>query len=987
MNKNCKHIRWIQFVVLYVLVALVTTSYAAINYWDGDTSTSWFDGANWSLGTVPGLGGDVQISSGTTYAPTLTNETGALNSLVLDSGQTLTVSGWNSKIDATTVTIVGTITHLENNVTTTNGEGQWVPLHRILLDGSNITIAASGEINADYLGYPPGAGPGAGGGIYGAAAHAGDGVRAYGGDTPGVAYGDPAAPEQPGSGGGDYVNSRQAGGAVKIIAEGTLTIDGEIRANGQNCVSAHGSGGSGGSIWLVCHTLAGASSGLVTVNGGNGSYYGSGASAGRIAMHYDTTAQAALPRPAVRFSAKYGTWDVGRNTGNLHPASIGTLYLPDSLFVTNTVLDGQRFQYTQLVIPEFTSWASASLTMDDCILAFPEGFDLDVSGDLIVTNGGGLYLFPSPVSDPLTEDGMLVNIGGNLLVYSDSWIHPYSAHTNGATVRFSITSDLIVAAGGGFIADDVGYDADNGPGCVVGGTGYSGAGHGGVGGGGFRKSPSGTTYGNPANPILPGSGGQGTKGGYGGGSIRLEVGGKAEIHGLLSAKCGKAVAADGPAGSGGTISIECETFQGSNSGLLRADGGWGNAQGGSGGGGRIAVMYDPVAQAGLGNPQPPVRFSTHAYKRSSVVAPARHAEMGTVCFPDLTLLTVAPTASLSLVDYRFWYTRLVVLNGFAAFAPASLIISNCVFTLPDGMDLDIAGDLTLASGGTLPSDLSVETAGAYGPAGPLGGLYIESIKTNTLYGARLDVGGNLRIGSDAWIFPGTCGTNGAVVGIKVGGDVVVDAGGGINANYTGYYTQLGNANGPGAGQDHYLGGGGYGGIGGGTYGGTNYGIAELPFELGSPAGWQKYEPNVSGDGGGAIHLLANGTLTINGTLTADGGNGRYYRGGAGSGGSIFLSCQDISGTGMLQANGGNSAYATGDSYGGGGRIAVWYGDAPNQVEARIATTNVSKLVFSYPYVGFSGDLDVLKGGGTGAGNGTRGFYRVSSPRGTLIYIR
>jgi len=307
--------------VTFILMAVPAVSQAVVNAWDGDTSTNWSDGGNWSAG-VPVDGADVSISSGTTYAPTLAGASADLSSLVVDSGQTLTVSGWSSTIQATNLTIAGTITHLTNNVTTTNALGEWVPIHRVLIDGSNVTIAAGGKINTDYLGYPPGAGPGAGGGSYGAAGHAGDGIRAYGGHAPGSAYGDSAAPEQPGSGGGLYVYSRPAGGAVKIIASGQLTVDGEIRANGQNAYTTHGSGGSGGSIWLDCHTFAGSATGLITVNAGNGNYYGSPGSAGRIALYYDETDQAGLPqpRPPVRFSGKGG--NRGLVVHSRSPASI-----------------------------------------------------------------------------------------------------------------------------------------------------------------------------------------------------------------------------------------------------------------------------------------------------------------------------------------------------------------------------------------------------------------------------------------------------------------------------------------------------------------------------------------------------------------------------------------------------------------------------------------------------------------------------------------
>lgn len=67
-----------------------------------------------------------------------------------------------------------------------------------------------------------------------------------------------------------------------------------------------------------------------------------------------------------------------------------------------------------------------------------------------------------------------------------------------------------------------------------------------------------------------------------------------------------------------------------------------------------------------------------------------------------------------------------------------------------------------------------------------------------------------------------------------------------------------------------------------------------------------------------------GTVTLNGTITADGGSGVSYSGG-GSGGGIHVVCTRIRGAGgLLSANGGSGAISSGaGGGGGGGRIAVW----------------------------------------------------------------
>jgi hypothetical protein len=80
-----------------------------------------------------------------------------------------------------------------------------------------------------------------------------------------------------------------------------------------------------------------------------------------------------------------------------------------------------------------------------------------------------------------------------------------------------------------------------------------------------------------------------------------------------------------------------------------------------------------------------------------------------------------------------------------------------------------------------------------------------------------------------------------------------------------------------------------------------------------------------GSGGGAIHLNAAGTLTVNGTISANGATGGTYSGsygaGGGAGGSIWLTANEMVGNGIIRANGGAGGnVSTGGGGGGGGRI-------------------------------------------------------------------
>lgn len=122
--------------------------------------------------------------------------------------------------------------------------------------------------------------------------------------------------------------------------------------------------------------------------------------------------------------------------------------------------------------------------------------------------------------------------------------------------------------------------------------------------------------------------------------------------------------------------------------------------------------------------------------------------------------------------------------------------------------------------------------------------------------------------------------------------------------------------------------GGYGGdSSGGILGGGSYGSIVNPVTIGSGASGYH---NTGGYGGGAVKLVVAGTLTVNGTISAKGGDGDVYGGtyggGGGSGGSIWIVATSLLGdAGNIIADGGN---AGGNNVkgggGGGGRVALYY---------------------------------------------------------------
>ncbi|MCK5082737.1 MAG: hypothetical protein KAR31_07500, partial [Candidatus Omnitrophica bacterium] len=173
------------------------------------------------------------------------------------------------------------------------------------------------------------------------------------------------------------------------------------------------------------------------------------------------------------------------------------------------------------------------------------------------------------------------------------------------------------------------------------------------------------------------------------------------------------------------------------------------------------------------------------------------------------------------------------------------------------------------------------------------------------------------------------GTNGSGVIINAT-TVTVDNGAKISADKLGFS----EGEGPGAGGDAvYAGGAGYGGSGGDgassdDQSGSTYGSATQPTALGSGGGDDTNDTEKGGAGGGAIKINATETVTISGTISADGGNYAGHQPGGGSGGSIWVIADTLAGAGSITANGGNghTDYSGG---GGGGRIAFYFSSYNN----------------------------------------------------------
>ena len=806
--KNCN--KWLGLIMGLALAGAVPAVVrAGVKTWLPISGTNvWAVDGNWSGGTMPVAGDDVVITNPnvSVVISAGTPASGWLNSVLVGNAASLVFSNWNSALSATNITVdsQGTVTlpkEFINSATKNN----------IYLVCANLLVKSGGTINADYKGYacgndiPGGAigsgqkGDGPGGGPTDGWTGQGASYGGQGGGmtrTPTFAastnYGSASMPFDPGSGGGGggYGGSPlglggRGGGAVRIEATGSVTVNGTITAKGEACTSQGGGGGSGGSIYIACNTFAG-NNGVVRADGGGAegaSGGGGNGGGGRIAVVYNPSSQSNQAAPSVVFSALPGMSTVATST---MLGDAGTLYFPDASLFSILITNVQGHVYG------VTSWSPDSLTMSNVWVGFnEEGFQLtvtnglqligpsckmelggsvftntswsnpqdlrllrysgtqpsvlNVGGSLTLTNSAKFYVYGAQTNGVAPTYGALVSVTGDVVITTNCWIYPYSHPTNGGSALFRM-SNLTIAASistkdAGINADTKGYRAGapatvgSGPGAGKNTT-SSGATGGGYGGRGGKVG--GMPYGVANAPTDPGSGGGGTyyyaagslgQGGAGGGLVRIEAAGTVSVNGLISANGEDGSVTSVGGGSGGGVYIVCRNLSG-DFGAITVNGGKGDASFaacGGGAGGRIAVIYtNAVDQTSL----PGLTFAA-GYGLGG--AAPYNGELGTIYFPDMRLL--AETMS---------HTGVWLLPAYATWSPNSLTVSNgCLRFNAEGFRLNVTNDVVIS-----------------GPSG------------------RLELGGNTSTNLLQWIlFPYSEMSNGPAM--NVGGRLVLTNGGSL----------------------------------------------------------------------------------------------------------------------------------------------------------------------------------------------------------------
>ncbi|MBW1860471.1 MAG: hypothetical protein JRI70_10515, partial [Deltaproteobacteria bacterium] len=511
-----------------------------------DVDGMWSTPLNWSTDAVPVAGQSVAFNTTSDTDCTVDTMVDNLASISLNYGYNSTVTlnancvGGSNELTLTGALTVNSGTLLCKADTTVINEasgGDVVTPHGqgMVINAANVAVGEDGHISADFQGFLTTEGPG--GAIHGGGGYGGRGGSGNGGVI-GLTYGSLSQPTALGSGGRYYSVGGSGGGALKLVVAGTVTVDGTISVNGEDSTQCcDNGGGSGGSLWVITSTLAG--SGFIAADGGQGAAKGGAGGGGRIALEWNTRTFDGV------ISAKGAVHPWGEDFSGAH----GTIWVPedkwDELWNATYHVNGSiaLAPNSHPDVPE--TYVFGELHIDS-------GATLECQGDLADVNeaSGG-------------EEG--------------------NPHGSGVIIE---ATSIVIEEDAALSANELGFIYNNqGPGT----TAWGGAGHGSRGGPG-NNGVIGLPYGLLAEPTALGSSGRHySRGGSGGGAVKLIVD-NLMVNGTLSANGQNATGCcDNGGGSGGSLWVIVDTLAGSGS--ITADGGTGAAKGGSAAGGRIAFDW------------------------------------------------------------------------------------------------------------------------------------------------------------------------------------------------------------------------------------------------------------------------------------------------------------------------------------------------------------------------------------------------------------
>lgn len=129
-----------------------------------------------------------------------------------------------------------------------------------------------------------------------------------------------------------------------------------------------------------------------------------------------------------------------------------------------------------------------------------------------------------------------------------------------------------------------------------------------------------------------------------------------------------------------------------------------------------------------------------------------------------------------------------------------------------------------------------------------------------------------------------------------------------------------------------------------------YGSVTAPTDPGAGGGNTTAAQNTIG--GGVIRLEVSGAVTVSaqGSISADGSDAQNYCG-SGSGGSVWITCNTVSGEGIISASAKDKASGSTAINSGGGRIALYYdSDAQSAVaDCRVHVRALGGRYYRFPY--------------------------------------
>lgn len=657
-----------------------------------------------------------------------------------------------------------------------------------------------------------------------------------------------------------------------------------------------------------------------------------------------------------------GTWETGSNwsTAAVPTTSDDVTISSSTANIVITLSAAQVANFNSLTIggdPTYTT---------ELILTGSVG----TGADIIVAQNG--ILNQQNNLEQTITNSMTIQSGGLLTHATNTIAHDYS-------VYFSVNT-VTVQSGGSISVDEKGYGGSSGwgsprgPGAGKWNSGGSygrgtGAGHAGYGGKAvdtantFMASAGGSPYCDITNPTTPGSEGYlGTNnenGGDGGGVIRIAASGTITLSGTVSANAGNGVGttiytsgSHGGGGSGGSINIQAGTIAGTPTRISAIGGNGGNdnnieGAGGGGSGGCIYAQYTTanslvgnfiqvaggkggqrgagglfyLKQVGQEGNLYSIGSGNNTYSVAETQQYVASLSLASLTIASSSVYTVTSTRSLSLSSA----TPVVGIGGSPT---GTLKIDYGSLSIPESSTISNAV-LELWRTATLVNSSSLQLT--FSSNGILDLRHFTTSSALSLSSLTLQSGSLLTHGQNTT-------TQAHVVNISAG-TITQNSGASIDVSGKGYtgYNFITNGYGPGAGVNNdginqNASGAGHGGRGGDDVtadaGGAAYCSSTNPGTIGSSGAGGGNAADTGGNGGGFVGLTSSGSLTLAGTINANGSNAATsggYGGGGGAGGGVRLSSGGVASinNAVISANGGNQGNHPGGGSGGGGGGCVY----------------------------------------------------------------